>query len=136
MACSTAVMSTKRIVLVTLAALIVLIGLVVYFNFDPSNPTLSKFFPKCPFYSLLGLKCPGCGTQRAIHAMLNGDLAGAAHYNALLLVALPLIGLYLLADVLKKRWPGLNNALNHPVSIGILLVTVVAWLVLRNIFGW
>ena len=68
--------------------------------------------------------------------MLNGDLAGAAHYNALLLVALPLIGLYLLADVLKKRWPGLNNALNHPVSIGILLVTVVAWLVLRNIFGW
>ena len=129
-------MSTKRIVLVALATLIVLIGVAVYFNFDPSNPTLSKFFPKCPFYSLLGIKCPGCGTQRAIHAILNGDLAGAAHYNALLLVALPLIGLYLLADVLKKRWPGLNNVLNHPATIIGLLVIVIAWLVLRNIFNW
>ena len=129
-------MSTKRIVLIVLAAFIVMIGVVVYFNFDPSNPTLSKYFPKCPFYSLLGLKCPGCGTQRALHAMLNLDFVQAARYNALLLVALPLIGLYLFADVMKKRWPGLDNALNHPVTIAVLLVVIAAWLVLRNIYGW
>ena len=129
-------MSTKRVVLTVLAAFVVLVGVWVYFCYDPSNPELSKFFPKCPFYSLFGLKCPGCGTQRAIHAMLNADFASAAHYNALLLVALPLIGLYFIADIFKKRWPGFDNALNHPISIAILIVVVVAWVVFRNIFGW
>jgi hypothetical protein len=129
-------MSTKRIVLTVLVAFVVLIGVAVYFTFDPSNPTLSKFFPKCPVYSFTGFKCPGCGTQRAIHAILNGDLVRAAHYNALLLVAIPLIALYWFADLTRKRWPALDNALNHPVAIILLLVVVVAWLVLRNIFGW
>jgi hypothetical protein len=68
--------------------------------------------------------------------MLNADFASAAHYNALLLVALPLIGLYFIADIFKKRWPGFDNALNHPISIAILIVVVVTWVVFRNIFGW
>lgn len=129
-------MSTKRIVLATLATFTVIIAAWVYFSFDPSSPTMSKYFPKCPFYSLSGLKCPGCGSQRAIHALLNGDMAGAAGYNALLLVALPLLGLYLVADLRKKRHPRLDNALNHPATITALLVAVVAWTIVRNIFNW
>jgi len=126
-------MSSKRIILTVLAAFIVLLGVYVYFNFDPSNPSLSKFFPKCPFYSLTSLKCPGCGSQRAIHALLNGDIAGAFSYNALLLVSIPLIALYWIADLIKKRHPALDNALNHPVTIIILGVLVLAWFIARNI---
>lgn len=129
-------MSTKRIVLTVLAVFVVLLGVAVYFNFDPANPSLSKFFPKCPFYTITGLKCPGCGSQRAIHALLNVDLARAAHYNALFLVAVPLIALYWIADLVKKRHPALDNVLSHPITIIILLVAVVAWTVLRNIFNW
>ncbi len=129
-------MSTKRIILTVLVAFIVLLGVVVYFNFDPSNSSLSKFFPKCPFYSLTSLKCPGCGSQRAIHALLNGDLAGALSYNAFLLVSIPIIALYWLADIIKKRYPGLDNVLNHPATIIILGVLVLAWFIGRNIMGF
>ncbi len=129
-------MSTKRIILTVLAVIIVLLGVAVYFNFDPANPTLSKFFPKCPVYSFTGLKCPGCGSQRAIHAILNFNFARAAHYNALLLIATPLIALYWIAELIKKRHPALDNALNHPATIIALLVVVLAWTILRNIFNW
>lgn len=129
-------MSTKRIILTVLAVFVVLLGVAVYFNFDPANPSLSKFFPKCPFYTITGLKCPGCGSQRAIHALLNVDLARAAHYNALFLVAVPLIALYWIADLVKKRHPALDNVLSHPITIIILLIAVVAWTILRNIFNW
>lgn len=129
-------MSTKRIILTVLVAFIVLLGVVVYFNFDPSNPSLSKFFPKCPFYSLTSFKCPGCGSQRAIHALLNGDLAGALSYNALLLVSIPIIALYWIADIIKKRHPALDNVLNHPTTIIILGVLVIVWFIGRNIMGF
>ncbi len=81
---------TKRRVtqlVVGLAALVVAAS--VYFTFDPSH---SAWFPKCPFLVLTGYKCPGCGSQRAVHALLTGNLATAWHYNALLVVALPFIG--------------------------------------------
>ncbi len=30
------------------------------------NPSGNIYFPKCPFRELTGLKCPGCGSQRAV----------------------------------------------------------------------
>ena len=45
-------MSTKRIVLWTIAGVLVLAGVAVYFFNDPSDPGASKYFPKCPVYSL------------------------------------------------------------------------------------
>jgi hypothetical protein len=48
-------------------------------------------FPRCPFNQVTGLWCPGCGTQRALHAFLHFDIAGAAAMNVLALVALPLL---------------------------------------------
>lgn len=49
---------------------------VVYFFFDPAG---SRLFPRCPFLSLTGLRCPGCGSQRALHSLLHGEIARAAH---------------------------------------------------------
>ena len=129
-------MSTKRIVLWTIVALVVLAGVMVYFFNDPSDPGASKYFPKCPVYSFTGMKCPGCGSQRVLHDLLNGDLEKALHHNALLLVAIPVIGLYFIADAIKRRHPALDNALNHPVAIATLLVIVVLWTIVRNIWGW
>jgi hypothetical protein len=37
----------------------------------------------CAFAEVLHLPCPGCGSTRAVHALLRGDLASALRYNAL-----------------------------------------------------
>ena len=48
-------------------------------------------FPACPLHSLTGLNCPGCGTQRALHALLHGHVGIALHDNAFAILALPVL---------------------------------------------
>lgn len=40
-------------------------------------PQRYTFYPQCPIYRYLHLKCPGCGTTRALAALLHGDIAPA-----------------------------------------------------------
>lgn len=42
----------------------------------------------CPFRTLTGHDCPGCGSTRAIAALAKGDIAGAVNYNALAVTAM------------------------------------------------
>ena len=109
-----------------------MIAAAIYFVFDPSVP--GNFFPKCVFRVLTGWKCPGCGTQRALHAMLHGDLAGMFHYNAALPVAGGLVAAYLLAEAKRDSWPHYWSALNNRWTGLAILVALVAWWILRNIF--
>lgn len=37
----------------------------------------------CPLHAVTGLYCPGCGTLRALHDILHGDVVGALGHNAL-----------------------------------------------------
>ena len=124
-------MRRSLVIVLVLAALLVF-G-VVYFALDPST---SGLFPRCTFLSLTGYKCPGCGTQRAIHALLHGDVAGAFKYNALLLVAIPWIALCLYAESRRLRNPRLYARLNAPLLIWLFLAMVLLWWLLRNIFNW
>lgn len=43
----------------------------------------------CPFRTLTGFLCPGCGVSRLCLALLRGDLAGAWAANLALCLALP-----------------------------------------------
>lgn len=114
-------------------ALLVVLGLVIYFVFDPTS---SAYFPKCGFYVLTGYKCPGCGMQRMLHALLNGDIVGAFRYNAFLMVMFPLGFLLLLLELFRNRFHRLYMWL--PVSgLGYgFLISVLLWWILRNVFGW
>ncbi len=124
-------MRRTLVVLLVLAALLV-IG-AVYYALDPSA---SGLFPRCVFLSMTGYKCPGCGSQRAIHALLHGDVLGAFKYNALLLVAVPWIILCLYAESRRERNPRLYARLNAPLLIWLFLAMVLIWWLLRNIFNW
>ena len=115
------------------AGLIVLGIIAVYLIFDP---TQSDLFPKCPFMMLTGLKCPGCGSQRVIHALLNGDVAAAWDHNAFMVAMLPLIVLYLLSEIFRTRFNGLYRVLNSIWAVGAVFVVVMLWWILRNVFGW
>ncbi len=64
--------------------------LTVLFFFDPAT---AGFYPPCLFKTVLGMGCPGCGSLRAVHQMLHGNLDTAWALNKPVVVALPLAGL-------------------------------------------
>ena len=125
--------SVRKTVVAALVVAVVIAAIAVYKFFDPME---SSIFPKCVFYSVTGLKCPGCGTQRALHAMLAGNLAAAWHYNAFWVVMLPVIALLLGAEGIRKRAPRLYVAVNSKWVVAAVLVAVVAWWIARNALGW
>lgn len=64
-------------------------GLAAAFLLLRFPPEKSAFYPRCPVFSLFHVLCPGCGGTRALAALLHGDLAGALHWNALIVLLLP-----------------------------------------------
>ncbi len=98
------------------------------------QPGEAQFIPPCPFYAVTGFYCPGCGTLRALHRFLHGDICGACRCNPLAIILLP-IPLY---DIVFRSAAAvvgrLVSQINVPSKAGwaILIVTVLYW-VLRNI---
>ena len=118
--------------------LLILLGIVagacitvLYFNFNPSE---HNFFPKCPFYSITTLYCPGCGSQRAIHKLLHGDITGAFKHNLLILLLFLVLIYDLIIYFLKRSFQkDFKNVLHQPKITMSILIIVVAFWVLRNI---
>ncbi len=110
----------------------ILVAVVIYGSFDPEKTP----FPRCPFYMLTGLKCPGCGSQRAIHQLLHLHIGKAFRYNALLLCSVPLLLFLFSADLLRSRFPRYYRASRHPALGWTVLAVILAWWLLRNLFGW
>lgn len=98
------------------------------------NPEDSVYSPKCVFYMLTGLKCPGCGSQRAIHALLHLRIGDAFRYNALLVLSIPFLGLLCFSWAMRKRFPALYAGLNGQVVIWTVFAVIIAWWIIRNIF--
>ena len=63
--------------------------LLVLFLFNPAQVPI---YPVCLFHQWTGLNCPGCGSLRAMHQLLHGNVLQALQYNALLVGSLPLLG--------------------------------------------
>lgn len=123
----------RRGLLLLVAIVVVMVMGVVYYALDPSS---SGLFPKCAFLEFTGYKCPGCGSQRAIHALLNGDVVAAFKYNALLFISIPWIAVCIYAESQRVRNPKLYLRLNSQLLIWLFLIMVLLWWVLRNIFNW
>ena len=106
-------------------------GLTVVYLFDPRNPGL---YPVCPFFGLTGCYCPGCGTLRAFHQLLHGNIAAAFGYNPYSMLALPAIGYSLVASGLRAYHlpaPPRINLSHH--WIWALLAAILAFWLLRNL---
>lgn len=76
---------------------------------------------------MTGLQCPGCGSQRAIHAMLHGQIADAWHYNAAMFFAVPLCILYAISP---RR---LQPMLYSPAALLAIAAAIAAWFIGRNL---
>jgi len=57
-------------------------------------PAQNSFYPQCPFYGAFHLLCPGCGATRAIASLLCGHFVEAMHFNALIVLLLPIATIY------------------------------------------
>jgi hypothetical protein len=114
------------------ASVLLAAALFVFYTFDPETQT---FFPKCPFLLISGYKCPGCGSQRAIHSLLHLRIGDALRYNAFMLPALPyiILGIYLEYFGGKKRFPGVEKFFFGRWSAIVLLCVILAYWILRNL---
>ena len=128
---------TRRLILFGLPLLLVgiVVLAIVYYRV---SPTSSVFFPKCAFLMLTGLKCPGCGSQRAVHALLHADLASAFAHNALLVLSLPYLALLIGARLYVYLHPtsSLRSTLESPLAIRTYFVITIAFWIARNVFGF
>jgi hypothetical protein len=68
------------------------------------DPLTSPFAPPCLFTAIFGVRCPGCGSLRALHALAHGDLAEALAFNAPLVVALPVAALLFLVPLSRRSF--------------------------------
>jgi len=99
------------------------------------NPEVYDFFPACPFHKYTGLDCPGCGSQRAVHALLHGDVPAALDYNLLLVISLPFLTIHFFLKVLSHL---LQRDLNwkiwyKPIVPKIVGIVVIGFWIARNI---
>lgn len=69
-----------------LAPLVLLTGIWVLYHYG--NPFI------CFFHAVTGLYCPGCGSGRALYALVHGNILTAFRNNLFLLFALPFVGWY------------------------------------------
>ena len=117
-----------KLVLVPIFICVALFVLLVF------NPASSGIFPPCPFHRLTGLYCPGCGSLRAVHQLLNGNLSSAFWLNPLMVLSLIVLAFWFtFCGVLAVRKRPLPAVAVPSYGIWLILLIIVLFWILRNI---
>ncbi len=94
------------------------------------DPATARWAPFCPFHRATGLWCPGCGTGRALHALVHGDVLRAVRLNVLAVASVPVFLALALTAALR---PGRPLPL-PPVWLRVAIYALLAFfLVARNL---
>jgi hypothetical protein len=120
-----------RRVWLSAAVAAVAIGAVMLRVFDPAT---SGVFPPCPVRYLTGWYCPGCGSLRAIHQLLMGNLRAAWAMNPLTIVLLPFLTYGLASHALYEiRGRGLPQPFLRAAWIHVLCAAILLFGIVRNL---
>ena len=125
-------MRSKRVLTALLLAVIALALTTAYYFFDPVEVS---WMPRCIWKAATGTDCPGCGSQRMVHALMHGDLRSAWNANAYGLCMIPVVLFLLWLEFARARCPRLYAGVHRPGVIVLLAVSVIAWWIFRNIFN-
>lgn len=129
-------MKRRRILLILALPVLFLLGLGFYFFVEPRSDAF--WYPSCIFYDLTGLRCPACGTQRALHALLHGHVLQAIRFNWFFLYSVPYV-LVLMAE----RWvlseghlrERVRSIAEHRYAMFLYIALFFLWWIVRNIFA-
>ena len=121
---------TQKIIFVLLP--FVVLPLIFFIGKIASNYTY--LLPPCYSYTLFNFHCPGCGTTRAVLALLDGDILLSLRQNFLPVLGI-IVALWLyiefLFHVFNKKPP---FTLLKTKYLWALLVVLIIYTVLRNVF--
>lgn len=100
----------------------------IYFFF---NPAKYSFGIQCFFKKYTGFYCPGCGGQRAFHALLHGHFVEAFQNNLLIFLILPLVVLKIYEEISSKSFIPLF--FYSKFFQFIIIVSVLVFTFIRNL---
>lgn len=113
--------------------IVILLGVVYYFV----NPSANGHPIQCPWRLRTGTLCPACGSQRALNALVHGNVLQALSYNYFFILSIP----YALIAVLiswynrSHRFDGLKRIAFHPITLKAYVVLFFVWWIGRNLLG-
>lgn len=84
----------------------------------------------CPFHSLLGIPCPGCGMTRAFLALLRGDVRKAFYWHPLF----PLVILIFLVFLLKRKYKVIENIWQNKLILKSVILLFILCYIIRLCF--
>ena len=118
----------KHIIVVNSSLLLVFIAYYVF------NHYTGIYIP-CIFYTITGLKCPGCGITHCLFELMHFNIKEAFNHNQLVFIYLPfIISYYIYKNYLylyDKKDKILIKIPNF-VRIGILVITILFGII-RNL---
>ena len=124
----------RRTIIAIVIAFVVIAIVTLYFIFDPAE---SIHAPKCVFKTLTGYDCPSCGSQRALHAILNRQLLDAFLLNPFLFLATPYLALVAFTAFSKHKIAvKLKPIVQHRAVIWFYIVLYFVWWIIRNTPLW
>lgn len=91
-----------------------------------ADPTRQLLSPPCPYLTLTGLACPGCGLTRAVHFLAHGDVRQAFAYNPWAFVSAPALAAFALVPTVADEVRTLR--VRTGISWIMLVLTVAFWI--------
>lgn len=87
----------------------------------------------CPFHSLTGLKCPGCGTSRMFLSLFKLDIRSAFSYNQAVFCLLPVILFTMIRKIYLYIKTGSSKDHLTDILIWIMVPSLMLFGIIRNI---
>src|SRR3989339_76302 len=111
--------------------ILVSIAVIVLFYFAPGE---GGIYPPCPTHYLTNFSCPGCGSLRALHNLLHGNIKEAFFFNPLMVMVLPFLTVWFLLYVLKSIFAvKLPEVKLKPAIWWLIISCIILFMILRNL---